>query len=213
MAVIAYLRSLRDNGIPAWRRLQAARALESYQAVGLGTEGVDFDPITSKLHEISRREKSGPISSADDENLVAGEGNVGRVDDEQAAVIRRMRGRLRVLHHKRSTENAYIGWIRRLIYHVDDENLEAYGPVEVADFLTELALTGEVSAGTQNQALAACLFLYEKVFGRDVGFINAMRAKPSNRLPVVLTRSEVAELMSWVSVHSPLDRLAGVACG
>ena len=34
-AVIAYLRSLRDSGIAAWRRHQAARALEIYQATVL----------------------------------------------------------------------------------------------------------------------------------------------------------------------------------
>ncbi len=57
-------------------------------------------------------------------------------------------------------------WLRRFIRHVDDERLERYGEREIADFLTELALTGHVVAGTQNQAISSLTLYYEKVLGR-----------------------------------------------
>jgi site-specific recombinase XerD len=61
---------------------------------------------------------------------------------------------------------------------------------------TELALCGEVVAGTQNQAFSALKFLHCKVFGRELGFVNSLRAKESMYLPVVLTKSEIADLLS-----------------
>jgi hypothetical protein len=63
------------------------------------------------------------------------------------------------------------------------------GEAEIADFLTELALTGHLVAGTQNQAISALSLLYDKVIGRELGFINSLRAKASVYLPVVLTKS------------------------
>ncbi len=74
---------------------------------------------------------------------------------------------------------------------VDDERLDRYGEPEIADFLTELALTGHVVAGTQNQAISSMTLYYEKVLGRELGFIHSLRAKESLYLPVVLTKSEV----------------------
>ena len=41
------------------------------------------------------------------------------------------------------------------------------GNAEVNAFLTHLAVEGQVSASTQNQALAALLFLYRKLLERD----------------------------------------------
>ena len=88
-----------------------------------------------------------------------------------------MRERMRVLHHPQSTETAYIGWLIRFIRHLDDEHVDNFGEAEIGQFLTELAVTGEVTAGTQNQALFALLFYYGKVAGRDLKFISPVRAK------------------------------------
>ncbi len=178
--VIGFLRSLRDNRIAAWRRLQAARAIELYQEIIPAAQKLDFRAIKLKLHEISRSEDAGssarPNGHAERE-LVAGEWNEGRLDAGEPEIIRRVRGRLRVLGHKRRTEIAYVSWIARFVRHVDDEELQKYGEGEIADFLTELALTREVVAGTQNQALSAIKFLYEKVLGRELGFVNSLRAR------------------------------------
>ena len=74
--------------------------------------------------------------------------------------------------------------------------MDRFGEPEIADFLTELALTGHVVAGTQNQAISSLTLFYEKVLGRDLGFINSLRAKESLYLPVVLTKSEVISLLA-----------------
>jgi integrase len=70
------------------------------------------------------------------------------------------------------------------------------GKVEVARFLSSLAVKDKVSASTQNQALAALIFLYGEVLDRDIGWLDdVIRAKAPKRLPVVLTREEVQALM------------------
>jgi integron integrase len=71
------------------------------------------------------------------------------------------------------------------------------GGIEINQFLTDLAVNGNVSASTQNQALSALLFLFRYVVGlevRDIGEV--VRARKSKRLPVVLTRDEVKSAMA-----------------
>jgi integron integrase len=70
------------------------------------------------------------------------------------------------------------------------------GATDVEAFLTYLAVDGKVSASTQNQALSALLFLYKEVLAMDLPWLdNVVRAKRPQRLPVVLTRSEVREVL------------------
>ncbi len=57
--------------------------------------------------------------------------------------------------------------MNRFIAHVGSEHLEKFGEEEVAEFLTELAVSGNVVGITQNQALSAILFLYGQVLNRD----------------------------------------------
>jgi integron integrase len=197
-SVIEFLRSLRDNRVAAWRRLQAARAIEMYQEMIVRSEQVNFREIKLKLHEVAEKERNleaGVSGGNGERNLVPGEGNPGKIDLSEPKVIRDLRGRMRVLGNPKSTEECYVNWIYRFIRHVDDDVLEKYGEPEFADFLTELAMLGEVVAGTQNQAFSAIKFLYTKVFGRELGFVNSLRAKESLYLPVVLTKSEIAELL------------------
>ncbi|TWU36721.1 site-specific tyrosine recombinase XerC [Novipirellula aureliae] len=189
------MRSLRDSKIPAWRRLQAARAIEIYQATVRQSNEVDFRPIRETLQAIARREKSAGAAELDYQpNLVAGEGNPGQIDLSEPKCIQRMRATLRRLHHPKSTEDAYVGQVKKFIRHLDDDRLERFGEPEIGDFLTDLAIERNVAANSQNQALSAILFFYEKVLGRDLKFVQAVRAKASEYRPVVLTKKEVRSL-------------------
>jgi integron integrase len=70
------------------------------------------------------------------------------------------------------------------------------GSREVERFLTGLAVHGHVSASTQNQALSALLFLYREVLQQELPWMDGIhRAKRPKRLPVVLSREEVAALL------------------
>ncbi len=71
------------------------------------------------------------------------------------------------------------------------------GPDEVTQFLSSLAVAGRVSASTQNQALSELLFLYRHVLGVDLPWLDGLvRAKRSVHRPVVLSRAEVAAVLS-----------------
>lgn len=70
------------------------------------------------------------------------------------------------------------------------------GEAEINAFLSHLATEERVSASTQNQALAALLFLYRTVLGGDVGNLEGViRARTRPRLPVVLTVDEVRAVL------------------
>src|ERR1017187_3969442 len=66
------------------------------------------------------------------------------------------------------------------------------GEAEVQAFLTHLAAERNVSASTQNQALGALLFMYQKVLGRELTFMEGFdRAQRRHRMAAVLSRAEV----------------------
>jgi hypothetical protein len=75
-------------------------------------------------------------------------------------LLDRVRTRLSVLHYSVRTEEAYVGWIRRYILFHGKRHPADMGAAEVEAFLTSLAVEGRVAASTQNQAMAALLFLY-----------------------------------------------------
>src|SRR5438094_3306347 len=99
---------------------------------------------------------------------------------------------MRLRHYSRRTEEAYVGWVRRFVRFCEMRHPLEVGERDVERFLTGLAVDGGVSASTQTQALSALVFLYDAVLGRPLGLCAGLvRAKRSERLPVVLTRDEV----------------------
>jgi integron integrase len=112
-------------------------------------------------------------------------------------LLDRVRGALRARHYSFRTEKAYVAWIRRyLAFHRMRHPLEM-GTAEITAFLTALAVRLHVSASTQKQAFSAVLFLYRDVLDRELtGLDRVVRAKPPLRLPLVLSRQEVATLLA-----------------
>lgn len=111
-------------------------------------------------------------------------------------LLDRVRAALRLRHMSLRTEEAYVGWIRRYIRFHGLRHPDALGASEVVAFLSDLAVRGRVSAATQNQALAALLFLYREVLGRELsGLGDIVRARQPKHLPQVLSRSEVAAVI------------------
>lgn len=111
-----------------------------------------------------------------------------------------VRDRLRTQHYTHRTELAYIQWIRRFVrFHRGSHPRELRGAA-VEAFLTDLAVKRKVSASTQNQALAAILFLYRNVYDVDIGWLDGVvRAKASEHVPIVLTRDEVARVLGLMT--------------
>jgi integron integrase len=105
-------------------------------------------------------------------------------------------------HYSPKTREAYVAWVRRFVIFHHRRHPNSMGAREVSAFLSDLATRGNVSASTQNQALAALLFLYSEVLHRPLEFVGGVvHAKRPTRLPVVMSREEAKAL---------LDQLSGV---
>ena len=108
--------------------------------------------------------------------------------------------RIRARHMSLRTEKTYLQWIRRFIRFHQRRHPRSMGAPEVEMFLSSLAVDRRVSAATQNQALAAILFLYREVLEIKLPWLTEVaRAKRPQRLPVVLTRAEVSRILERIS--------------
>ena len=115
-------------------------------------------------------------------------------------LLDQLRMAIRALHYSLKTEEASVHWVRRYILFHGKRHPADMGEVEVNAFLTDLAVSKRVSASTQNQALAALLFLYEKVLRRPLDRLEGVvRAKRPKRLPVVLSREEVQRILAQLN--------------
>jgi integron integrase len=107
-----------------------------------------------------------------------------------------MQRMLRLKHRSFATEKSYLGWLRDFYRFVKGIAPEVLGPEHVRDFLTHLAVERRVTASTQNQAFNALLFFYRHALRKEsIPIDGTLRAGQSQRLPVVLTRQEVLQLL------------------
>ena len=125
----------------------------------------------------------------------------------KARVFDQVREVMRFHHYSLRTEKAYRQWIRRfLVFHRQPDRSGSQagwrhpnqmGAPEVVQFLTHLAVAGNVAASTQNQALNALVFLYEQVLQRPLGDLGEFaRVNRPARLPEVLTPEQTQRVLA-----------------
>jgi site-specific recombinase XerD len=103
-------------------------------------------------------------------------------------------------HYSLRTEQTYVSWIKQYIFFSNKRHPAELGAAEVTKFLSYLAVSRKVSASTQNQALAAILFLYRHVLKQDLPWLeDVQRAKRLTRIPTVFTRAEVKAVLAHLS--------------
>ncbi len=111
-----------------------------------------------------------------------------------------VRAAIRVRHYSIRTEEAYVGCIRRFILFHHKRHPQEMGVAEIRQYLSHLAVEGNVAASTQNVALAALLFLYQEVLRVELPMIEGVeRAKRPQRVPVVLTADEVKRVLALIN--------------
>lgn len=120
--------------------------------------------------------------------------------DDKPKLLDQVRQQIRLRNYSIRTERVYAEWIKRFIrFHAYRHPMEMGAP-EIEAFLTHLAVRRNVAASTQNQALAALLFLYKEVLKLELPWLdNVVRAKRPEHRPVVLTRDEVQALLGQLS--------------
>jgi integron integrase len=113
-------------------------------------------------------------------------------NQQEPKLLERLREAIRTRHYSIRTEEAYLYWAEKYIRFHGLQHPAALGAPELESFLTYLAVSRNVAASTQSQALSAILFLYREVLGIDLPWLkDVTRAKKPRRLPVVLTPEEV----------------------
>ena len=123
-----------------------------------------------------------------------------------------VRRRLRERRFSARTERAYVGWIRRYILFHERRHPRELGEDEVRRFLSHLVVERDAASSTQNQALAALTFLYDRVLGRPLGRVEGLRpAKHRVRVPVVLSPGEVKRLLA--KLDGPIALAAALMYG
>lgn len=136
----------------------------------------------------------------------------GAVKAPPPRLLDRLRAAIRLRHYSIRTETAYVDWARRYIRFHGLRHPRDLGAVEVEAFLSDLAVQRHVSAATQAQARSALLFLYKEVLRIELPWLSeVVIARPSRRLPVVLTPGEAAALLRQMS--GPVGLVAALLYG
>jgi integron integrase len=128
---------------------------------------------------------------------------------KSARLLDQLRERVRYLHYSRRTELAYVHWSKAFIRFHGLRHPAEMGRPEVEDFLRWLACERKVAASTHTQALSALLFLYGKVLGLELPWLQDIgRPRISRRIPVILSRDEVSAIFgSMTGEHKLFARL------
>jgi integron integrase len=100
-------------------------------------------------------------------------------------------------HYSKRTISTYILWIKSFINFNDKRHPKDMGESEVIRYLSHLAINRDVSPSTQNTALNALAFLYNKFLDQPLGTMDEFkRSRRPAKLPVVLTQAEVKSIFS-----------------
>jgi len=127
----------------------------------------------------------------------------------QRRLLDQLREQLRYLHYSLRTEEAYVHWVRAFVRWSGMRHPRQMGAADVQAFLSWLATERRVSVSTHRQALAALLFLYQKVFGLQLPWMQQLdRPQRKPRLPVVLSVAEVRAVLALLDgTHAVLGQL------
>ena len=122
--------------------------------------------------------------------------NGSSASKDSSPFLNRVRAACRRKGYTYRTEKTYLRWIVRYVKYHGTQHPRAFGKSKVRDYLSYLATERTVAASTQNQALNALLVLHRDVLGADWDEVSDFdRAREPDRLPVVLTRKEVAAVL------------------
>jgi integron integrase len=138
----------------------------------------------------------------------------GAIDSPAPRLGERARAAMRLRHFSPRTEENYLGWMRRYHAFHGRRDPARLGAEHVTAVLNSLAVQGRVAAATQNQALAALLFLYREVLGITLPWLDDLvHARMPARLPVVLTRDEVRAVLAHMEGEPRLMATLLYGCG
>ncbi len=189
----------RIGRLEAWQFVQLVDAIQKFFAM-LGVPWLD-EVDWRHWKDGARSLPSGHASIARDEAVDTpaeprGRDSLDEVRQRYHREFSALVGEIRRRAYSIRTEQAYESWLARFLCFHGGADPRSLGEQEIVAFLNHLAARRNVAASTQNQALNALVFYYQQILGRSLEGMNGLvRAKRPKRLPVVLTRQEVARLL------------------
>lgn len=189
--VTDFLRFKRDNKVPAWKRLKILEGIIEYSTEVLDRDPVELKPVLRKMKEIVE------VVHAREQGYSSIEEAVGHINPKESDAIQEFRRAMRKSGLKLRTERSYVGKLRAfmkargLTCLADFENISSR---DVEAHLTDLAVDGNVAPSTQNAAFHALLKFFDLVLKREMGKIEAIRAKKDKYIPTILSTKEVAHV-------------------
>lgn len=127
-------------------------------------------------------------------------------------LLQTVRNVIRTRGYSRSTERAYVKWIRSYILFNNKIHPARLEQKHIQSYLAFLVNKRYVAPSTQNQALCALIFLYKNVLNIELeNFENIHWSKKPKRIPVVLSAGEVKQLINAIdrNVYLPVALLYG----
>ena len=191
--VLAFLRDKRAKKMPTWKRLKIVHGLIWYRNHIRRSREPRLEHLRAKLQE-------DVINENFEQQEQTIEEAVGKIDPKEPDVIQAMRRALRLNNKEWNTEKAYVGKVYAFMRDRSLKSLadfEAIGASDIEAHLTDLVVDGDVAVSTQNQAFSALLFLFEYVLHRDFGRIRALKSNKAAYIPTVMSKPEVARVLSF----------------
>jgi len=225
--VDAYLNAKGRTGrLADWQFGQVVRALQILFHDLVKTPWASSYPWTHWMESARELEASHPtvareLDALSGQTAAEAPGRVGRNDQGLVKAFRsrypqhaeRLIAEIRMRQFSIRTEQAYLAWLARYVQYHDMRDPVTLDGSAMSAFLEYLVVKNHVSASTQSQALNALIFFYKQVLKNESIALEAFsRSRKPRRLPVVLTRGEIAQLLS--KVEHPVSRLmAGLMYG
>jgi len=201
-----------------------------FETANVDAARVPAERVSAFLDELSRQEEPWKVQQAREAirlyRYFEGTSNPDRpeagadvardhsADAQWRTLAEEMTRVLRVRHLSLRTERSYLGWLRRFYVFTRAKDPAGLSAEDVEQFVSHLAVEGKVAASTQNQAFSALLFFFRHAMKRDLGNMgDTVRARYRRRLPVVLSRQEVRQVLSLMPPPYCLMARMTYGCG
>lgn len=126
-------------------------------------------------------------------------------------LLDRLREKCRVKGYSPNTADAYCHYSREFILFHGKRHPQEMAEPEIEAYLTYLAVKRNVAPATQNLAFNSLRFLFLEVLAKPLGKINALRAKKTPRLPVVMSKEEAASMFDHL--HGDIALICAIMYG
>jgi integron integrase len=94
-----------------------------------------------------------------------------------------------------ATENTYVYWVYQYILFHKKEHPAKLGAVQVAAYLSHLAIAAEAAPNTQKTALNAIMFLYNRFLKRPIEKLDFQYARKPKKIPAVFSHAEALAII------------------